>query len=167
MLFRSAGVVCEIGDMIIALIDRAGSGNLNADWTVIQSNIDGAVIGPASAVSGNLPKFNGVTGKLIADGYSVQTTLSSSTTAIPRADAVVAAIAAVTPAKRYSVNLTANASQTVTHNLGTKDLIVAIREVGSPYGLVIADVEFTTDNTVTVTFAAAPSANQYRITLIG
>lgn len=38
-----AGQKCEIGDLIIALVDRAGSGNANADWTVAQTNIDGAI----------------------------------------------------------------------------------------------------------------------------
>lgn len=39
-----AGIVCEIGDLIIAVVDRSGSGNLNSDWTVAQTNIDGAVL---------------------------------------------------------------------------------------------------------------------------
>lgn len=34
-----AGVPCEVGDMIIAIVDRAGSGNQNADWAVLQTNI--------------------------------------------------------------------------------------------------------------------------------
>ena len=38
-----AGQKCEIGDLIIALVDRTGSGNVNADWTVAQTNIDGAI----------------------------------------------------------------------------------------------------------------------------
>lgn len=38
-----AGNVCEVGDLIIALVDRSGSGNANSDWTVAQTNIDGAV----------------------------------------------------------------------------------------------------------------------------
>ncbi len=62
-----AGKVCEVGDMIIAVVDRSGSGNIDADWTVVQTNIDGAVTGPASAVNGNLPSFNGTTGKVIED----------------------------------------------------------------------------------------------------
>lgn len=37
------GKVCEIGDLLVALVDRAGSGNVDADWTVVQTNIDGAV----------------------------------------------------------------------------------------------------------------------------
>ena len=66
-----AGVACEIGDLITAIIDRAGSGNLNTDWTVLQTNLDGAVIGPASAVGNNFAAFDGTTGKLIKDsGYN-------------------------------------------------------------------------------------------------
>lgn len=38
-----AGVKCEVGDLIVALVDRSGSGNVNADWTVAQTNIDGAI----------------------------------------------------------------------------------------------------------------------------
>lgn len=46
-----AGNVCEVGDLIIALVDRAGSGNVNADWTVAQTNIDGAI----TSISGTSP----------------------------------------------------------------------------------------------------------------
>ena len=38
-----AGQQCEIGDLVIALVDRKGSDNQNADWTVAQTNIDGAI----------------------------------------------------------------------------------------------------------------------------
>lgn len=62
-----AGNVCEVGDLIIAVIDRSGSGNTNSDWTVIQTNVDGAVTGPSSATNGNFPIFNGTTGKLISN----------------------------------------------------------------------------------------------------
>lgn len=60
------GVVSEVGDLFIATVDRS-SGGVNADWTVVQANLDGAVIGPASAGSGNVVTFNGTSGKLIQD----------------------------------------------------------------------------------------------------
>lgn len=40
-----AGQECEIGDLIIALIDREDTGNLDSDWCVAQTNIDGAITG--------------------------------------------------------------------------------------------------------------------------
>jgi hypothetical protein len=47
-----AGVVCEVGDLIIAVVDRSGSGNLNSDWTVAQTNIDGAVLTTRTITAG-------------------------------------------------------------------------------------------------------------------
>lgn len=58
-----AGVPCEIGDMIICLTD--GTSANNSHWTVVQTNIDGAVIGPTSATNGAIALFDGTTGKLI------------------------------------------------------------------------------------------------------
>ena len=46
-----AGQQCEIGDLVIALVDRSGSGNVNSDWTVAQTNINGAI----TSMSGSNP----------------------------------------------------------------------------------------------------------------
>lgn len=56
------GVACEIGDMVIALKNGAST---DADWTVVQTNIDGAVVGPASATDATVVLFDGATGKRI------------------------------------------------------------------------------------------------------
>lgn len=64
------GVVCQIGDMVTVLVDRAGSGNLDSDFTVMQTNIDGAVIGPASVTDGYPALFDGTTGKLLKAGLT-------------------------------------------------------------------------------------------------
>ena len=55
---------CEIGDLVQAI----GTGNTEADWTVAQANIDGAVTGPLTAVTDRIAVFNGATGKIIKDG---------------------------------------------------------------------------------------------------
>lgn len=67
----SSGVVVEAGDIFMCLDDGTSSGNqatVGASWTVIQTNIDGAVVGPASSTSGNIATFNGTSGKTIQDG---------------------------------------------------------------------------------------------------
>lgn len=59
-----AGAKCEIGDMIIALANKT-SGSTDDNWTVVQANIDGAVVGPASATDSTVVLFDGATGKQI------------------------------------------------------------------------------------------------------
>ena len=63
-----AGNVCEIGDLIIVIKDHAEGSASNADFMVVQANIDGAVTGPATATSLNIAVFDGSTGKVIKDG---------------------------------------------------------------------------------------------------
>lgn len=62
-----AGFVLEIGDMLQAIVDRTGTGNLNTDWTAWQTNSDGIIIGPASSTNGNFPVFSGTTGKVLGN----------------------------------------------------------------------------------------------------
>ena len=62
-----AGHKCEAGDLLIAIKDGPASGTtvINADWTAVQTNLDGTVIGPTSSTSGSLAIFSGTTGKAI------------------------------------------------------------------------------------------------------
>jgi hypothetical protein len=54
---------------------------------------DAQVKKAASSTDGFVPKWNGTTGDAIVDGYGVQTTLTSSTTDLVRADAIETALA--------------------------------------------------------------------------
>ena len=58
-----AGKTCEVGDLILCIQD--GTLSDNTHWTVIQTNINGAVTGPASATDGSIAAFDGTTGKII------------------------------------------------------------------------------------------------------
>ena len=65
-----AGQTCEIGDMIVCIKD--GTVANASDWTVIQTNVDGAVTGPASSTAGHIATFTGTTGKVIQDsGFTI------------------------------------------------------------------------------------------------
>lgn len=65
-----AGQQCEVGDMIVCITD--GTSSNNSHWSVIQTNVDGAVTGPASSVNGHVAVFNGSTGKIIKDsGFTI------------------------------------------------------------------------------------------------
>ena len=65
-----AGQKCEIGDMIICETD--GTSANNSHWTVIQSNVDGTVTGPANATDNHVATFDGNSGKVIQDsGFTI------------------------------------------------------------------------------------------------
>lgn len=71
-------------------------------------------------------------------------------------------------AKKFAQTLSTSAtSYVVTHNLASQDCVVSVREVASPYAEVACDVEYTSTNTVTLRFAVAPTANTYRVTVVG
>ena len=70
-----AGKACEIGDLVICITDGLSANN--AHWTVAQTNIDGAVIGPVSSTNDNIVIFNGNTGKLIKDSGKKLSDLST------------------------------------------------------------------------------------------
>lgn len=71
-------------------------------------------------------------------------------------------------ARKFNANIGNGAATAiaVTHNLGTKDVAVELRATADD-AHVLADVVSTDINTVTITFAAAPASNAYRVTVIG
>jgi hypothetical protein len=70
--------------------------------------------------------------------------------------------------RKFKQTLSTSAtSYALTHNLNTQDVVVQIYEVASPYQQVFTDVEHTNANTVTIKFATAPTAGEYRVVVIG
>lgn len=66
----ASGINVEVGDSLTCLVDGSASGTqatVGANWIIVQTNIDGAVVGPASSTSGNLVTFSGTTGKIVQD----------------------------------------------------------------------------------------------------
>lgn len=69
--------------------------------------------------------------------------------------------------QKYSTTLATSAtSYTVTHNLGTQDVLVTVYTVSNG-AVVYPDITNATTNTVTVAFASAPAASTYRVVVIG
>lgn len=65
-----------------------------------------------------------------------------------------------------SVGNGSNTSFAITHNLGTRDVQVQVYD-NATYDTVECDVVRTDTNTVTVSFAVAPTSNAYRVVVIG
>jgi hypothetical protein len=67
--------------------------------------------------------------------------------------------------RKYAANVgdgTAT-TYTVSHNLGTKDVIVSVYDNSSPYAEVVCDVQHTSTTAITLLFSVAPTSNQYRV----
>lgn len=77
-----AGQECETGDLIIVIKDYAVDGASNADFLVVQANVDGAVTGPDASTDANIVVFDGTTGRKIKDST---VTLASLQDAISKA----------------------------------------------------------------------------------
>ena len=74
-------------------------------------------------------------------------------------------------ARKWSSNITTTEVSpftfAATHNLGTRDVSVAVYSNSAPYGEVEVDVDHTSTSVVTLTFAAAPTAGAYRVVITG
>lgn len=53
------GNVCEVGDLLMCIVDRAGAGDVDDDWLVTQTNIDGAIISSAAVADHRLLRGDG------------------------------------------------------------------------------------------------------------
>jgi hypothetical protein len=110
----ASGPNVEVGDMLVALTDGTVAGTqaaVGAQWNIVQSNLDGAVTGPTSSTSGNLPSFSGTTGKVVADsGFSPSNAAigAGSATVLPTSAQIVAY------AQPLDADLTAIAALTTT-----------------------------------------------------
>lgn len=146
-----AGKTCEVGDLIICIKD--GTAASNDDWTVAQTNIDGAVTGPASATSGHIPTFNGNTGKIIQDGYGVASSITNDSNTIPTTAAVWAAVSGASTLATATGTIGTSATTVTVNFSGT--LISAFATMGG------AEVELDktiNSSSVVFTTAANPSS---------
>ena len=116
----------RVGDVLIAEID---SPTTLADWTVVQSNID-----LASLTQIGIGNVNAGTG--------IDVSYSSGT--------------ATVSAQATSYSTTISATATITHNLGTRDVIIQLYDTVT-YETVYSDNVRTTINTATITFSATPT----------
>lgn len=75
-----AGVECETGDLIIVIKDYAEGTASNADFLVVQANVDGAVTGPDASTDANIVVFDGTTGRKIKDSSVTIASVSDAVT---------------------------------------------------------------------------------------
>jgi phage-related tail fiber protein len=69
-------------------------------------------------------------------------------------------------AKRYSTNVPNSTTATITHSLGTTDVIIQVRDIATG-AVVIPDPVIVDANTVNLLYATAPGTGAHRVTIFG
>ena len=117
-----AGETCENGDLIIALVDRDGSENLDSDWCVAQTNIDGAIT-EIKGLDGHILCARSGSSVTVRHG-NVERTETSSSQTIADKDSFSAI-------KSISINdqghVTAIETQDVTLNLSSLGVVTGVK----------------------------------------
>ena len=144
------------------------AGTTNADKAYSQTT-DNPVIGSANIVfalvGGGLTY---VAGSGLTESPAQTFNVGAGTGITVVADSIAIDPAYTGLAKRFSQNLGdgSTSALVVTHNLNTRDVVVSVHDAAT-WDEVFVDVQKTTVNTVTITFASAPASNAYRVTIIG
>lgn len=144
---NQGSIPIEVGDVLIALTDNAGSNDAYA-WLVLQVNKD-----QATETSLGLVR--------IADQTTVNTGTDDTEAVTPLKlktylDANVGGYA-------QNVGDGSSTSFLISHNLNTFDIVVSIFSNFSPREEVFADVQLTGPDDIMVTFAVAPSFGEFRV----
>lgn len=145
----ASGQVVQVGDSVYATAANAGGTDaaVGANWDIVQANVDAAT-----------------TSALGLAQYATQTEAeakSSSSKALTPASVVNFTIK-----KTFTIGDGSTTAIVVTHNLGTQDIVASVRDA-TTNAFVECDITATSSNTATITFAVAPAANAYKVTIIG
>lgn len=133
-------------------VKGAGTNALTASATIPGSDISGNITGNAANVTGVVAIANGGTGS---------TSAADARSALGATTKYSASNPEIAPSSGI-------ATWTVTHNLGTTDVVVSLKDL-SNNAFVEADVVTTNSTTVTISWnaSATVSANAYRVVVIG
>jgi hypothetical protein len=141
-------------------------GTVNADKVFMIISDAAITIGTTSQTWGQL---SGGTNYSSGNGISIAGSVISAVSAASGGISIVAGgiqLDNSIATRKFSANI-GNGSATsiaVTHNLGTQDITVAVRDTATNSG-VLVDWVATDTNTVTLIFAVAPASNAYRATV--
>jgi len=178
-----------IGDQVICKSDAAAGASVIGDWVTVQANIDvatattvglasfptagGTTITAGGAVSLDTQTSNGTYGGVTKslsttiDDKGIVTGMSEQTIAIPSTqitDFCTAVETCVGSGLNYAATIGDGSATTiaVTHNLGTRDVIVQLYDL-STYDTIYCDVVRTSTTVVTISTTTAIASNDARI----
>ena len=103
------------------------------------ATINGVIINPSGATSGQVLKFNG-------DEFVPESSVDLAGTVYLQ-----------------TIGDGSTTSFTITHYFGTRDVVVVVRNAASPYEVIDVRWEATTINSITLDFSSAPTSNSVRV----
>jgi hypothetical protein len=144
-----SGPVVEIGDKLIAVADNAGGthATVGASWIIVQSNVDAATTSTRGLVT-------------LATAGEAEAKSDTNKAVTP------SALTNFTQKKTFTIGNGSDVSIGCSHNLGTKDVVVSVRQVSDDAEVECGVVQ-TNTNTTTLSFSTAPTSNSLRVTIIG
>jgi hypothetical protein len=156
----TADIEFTVGSTIIAKQDDASTSN-PAHWIMLISKT-----GAATTTKLGLVKYatqTEVDGHAVADKVITPALLHCDTTIV---GATIKQTFGSNIKRKYSADIGNGSASAiaVTHNFVTKDVHVDVYEKATNEKVMV-DVACTNDNTVTVSFAAAPASNSYRVVI--
>ena len=143
----------QVGDMIIAKQD---SPTLSAHWTTINKNIPDIVSATESA--------QGIIQLATTDEVAAGTNDTKAVTPLKLKQALGTGVV-----HKYTNTIGDGSASTfnVTHNLNTTGVQVSVSRAASPFDEVECEVSITSVNAIALAFNVAPTAGQFRVTVIG
>lgn len=140
-----------------------GTANADTGWVLTTNNP--ITIGGASGTALVWAQFSGAGAITAGSGLTQSGTtinVGAGTGITVNADDVAVDTSVVVRKYAATIGDNASTSLTVTHNLNTRDVTVAVYNAGSPYEEVVCDVEHTSTTAVTLIFSTAPATNSLR-----
>ena len=132
-----------------------GTANVTSGLTLANSGVTAATYGSASSVA--QVTFDAKGRATSASSVTIAITASQVTDFTAAVQAIIGAYGAVA-----NVGDGSNTIYDVTHNLGTRDVIVQVYD-NATYETVYVDVARYSANAISLTFATAPASNAYRV----
>ena len=130
-------------------------------------SITGASIAFNPLSTGGLQTASGGASILLQTNSGLATTSSGLAVGAGTGISVSGGTVSATGPQKYSATLsTSSTSYTITHNLGTLDVLVQVYAVSDGSEVIVDNLRAST-NTVTLNFSVAPSANAYRVVIVG
>lgn len=138
-----AGQVCEIGDLIVALVDRSDSGNLDADWCVAQTNINGAITG---IKSGDAYITTSQSGSVVTIAHKDVIRTNTTSTASPSSGGTFTTVDSVTSDSKGHITSVNTKTIILPTTVGTISLIGDVIGSGTFNGSGSLDIKTTVTN---------------------